>query len=388
MLRRHPQLMLKLHYLLAICGTAFLAYHLRIAGSVYFWVLVSAAGQWAMSCGALWAQTMSALRSWKDVRLQAEARVSKQLLWLEISAPRQWNIQAGQHVQLWMPRSGYRSWLHLPLFYVAYVGEEEEQQQNIGSHTSNRRLHFLVHYRRGLTKRLALQAVKANFSFPVFMFGPFGHPPCFGNYGTVLFVVEDIGLFRILPFIQQLVHGSRRRETVVRKLEILWAVDWSSIVELELLVEPRMVEASVSANHVPGIFERSRYKSWVWDSIQHLFELDRQRNPALNSGDTQASVSSASMGQQQTGLDETGGFDVSGHRFLSGRAANNSQILQMRIYCPDAPQESHGRFPQSRRIQSLFEDLIAAREVEGYIDSQCGKMIIAGRVPWHRCRRE
>jgi hypothetical protein len=54
---------------------------------------------------------------------------------------------------------------------------------------------------------------------------------------------------------------------VVRKLEILWAVDWSSIVELELLPEPKGVEASLSANHVPEIFERSRYKSW--DLEQH-----------------------------------------------------------------------------------------------------------------------
>jgi hypothetical protein len=313
MLRRHPQLMLKLHYLLAVCGAAFLAYHLRIARSLYFWVLVGGASLWAVSSGALWAQTMCALHSWRHIRLQAEAKVSKQLLWLEISVPLQWNIQAGQHVQLWMPRSGYRSCLHLPLFYVANV--EEQQQQKNGTPTSSRRLHFLVRYQRGLTKRLALDAIKANFSFPVFIFGPFGHPPCFGNYGTVLFVVEDIGLFRILPFIRQLVLGSRRRETVVRKLEILWAVDWSSIVELELLPEPIGAEVSLSANHVPDIFERSKYKSWIWDSIQHLFELDRQRNHASDSGDTQASVSSASssasIGQQQMGLGATGGFDVS-----------------------------------------------------------------------------
>lgn len=292
--------------------------------------------------------------------------------------PLQWNIQAGQHVQLWMPRSGYRSCFHLPLFYVANIGEQ--QQQINGTPSSYRRLHFLVRYRRGLTKRLAFDAIKANCSFPVFVFGPFGHPPCFGDYGTVVFVVEDIGLFRILPFIRQLVHGSRRRETVVRKLEILWAVDWSSIVELELLPEPKGVEASLSANHVPEIFERSRYKSWIWNSIQHLFELDRQHNHTLDSGDTQASVRSTSIGQQQMRLGETGGFDVSAEALgVVSRAANSSQILQMRIYCADAPENSHGRFPQSRRIESLFEGFIAARKVEEYIENQCGKMIITGR---------
>jgi hypothetical protein len=44
---------------------------------------------------------------------------------------------------------------------------------------------------------------------------------------------------------------------------------------------------------------------WIWNSVQRLFELDRQRNHALDSGDTQAAVSSASR------LSETGGFDVS-----------------------------------------------------------------------------
>jgi hypothetical protein len=50
----------------------------------------------------------------------------------------------------------------------------------------------------------------------------------------------------------------------------------------------------------------------------------------------------------------------------------------MRIYCPDAPPEAHRRFPQSTRIQSLFENFIAAREVQEYIENQCGKMIVAG----------
>ncbi|KAJ5544674.1 hypothetical protein N7461_006978 [Penicillium sp. DV-2018c] len=61
------------------------------------------------------------------------------------------------------------------------------------------------------------------------------------------------------------------------------------------------------------------------------------------------------------GLGATGGFD----------------ILQMRIYCPDAPQEAHGRFPQSRHTQSLFKVFIAAKGVAEYMDNQCGKMIIA-----------
>lgn len=303
MLRRHPQLMLKLHYLLAVCGTAVLAYHLRHVRSIYFWVLVGGVGLWIVSWGALWVQSMCVLGSWRRIRLQATAKASKRLLWLEIRAPLQWSIQAGQHVQLWIPHSGYRSCLHLPLFYVAHV--EERQQQEDGTPKPFRLLHLLVRHQRGLTKRLAWNAMETDLSFPVFMFGPFGHPPCFADYGTVLFVVEELGLFRVLPFIRQLVHGSRQRETVVRKLEILWVVDWSSIVELELLPELERHDTTPAASHVPKTFSRSNHKSWVWDSIQRLFELDRQ----LTSVDKQIPVETERAGEQQL-VSEMGGFDV------------------------------------------------------------------------------
>jgi hypothetical protein len=45
--------MLKLHYLLTVSSAAFLAYHLRITRSVYFWVLVGGVSLWAVSCAAL-----------------------------------------------------------------------------------------------------------------------------------------------------------------------------------------------------------------------------------------------------------------------------------------------------------------------------------------------
>lgn len=278
---------------------------------MYFWILFGGVSGWAILCGVLWAQKMWAVGSWRFVGLRAKVNASSHLLWLEISVPSRWTIQAGQHVQLWMPRSGYRSFFHLPLFYVASL--EESQDQKVRDTNSHRTVYILARHRKGLTKRLIRAATTFESNFPVHVFGPFGHPPHLGKYGTILFVVEDIGLLRILPFLQQLVQDSRRRRTVVRKLEILWKVDWSSIVELELLPEVREDDSFHSAQrpHNPSVayVERSQFKLWIWDSIQRLFELDRQH---LHNTELEEAGDSPSSRERvhQSGRGETGGFDV------------------------------------------------------------------------------
>ncbi|OGE47191.1 hypothetical protein PENARI_c056G09329, partial [Penicillium arizonense] len=78
----------------------------------------------------------------------------------------------------------------------------------------------------GVTRRIAQAADRAHSTihFPVCVLGPYGHPPHLGQYGTVVFVLEDIGLFRALPFIRYLVQESRSRRNTVRRLEVLWQV--------------------------------------------------------------------------------------------------------------------------------------------------------------------
>ncbi|CAI7624669.1 unnamed protein product [Penicillium pancosmium] len=58
MLRRYPQLMLKLYYLLAVCGAVVLVYYLWYVRSIYFWVLIGSVGLWIVLWGALLVQTM------------------------------------------------------------------------------------------------------------------------------------------------------------------------------------------------------------------------------------------------------------------------------------------------------------------------------------------
>jgi ferritin-like metal-binding protein YciE len=41
-------------------------------------------------------------------------------------------------------------------------------------------------------------------------------------YGTIIFALEDIGVFRALPYIEMLLHASCQRKAMVRRVEVLW----------------------------------------------------------------------------------------------------------------------------------------------------------------------
>ncbi|KAJ9480136.1 hypothetical protein VN97_g13151 [Penicillium thymicola] len=220
-LRRWPQLGLKVHHVLASIATGALTYHLIDRASAYRWVLLG-----SICTGLGWSagtclHTMWFHRSWRITSRRALAWSFNRLLWLDIAVPMEWVAQPGQYVQLWMPRLGVRSFLQLPAFYVASV----DTVQNAPGAPTTRMLRIVTRPRPGVTVRIAQAADHATFStihFPVCVLGPYGHSPSLGQYGTVVFVLEDVGLFRALPFIRHLVQESRSRKNTVRRLEVLW----------------------------------------------------------------------------------------------------------------------------------------------------------------------
>ncbi|OQE65759.1 hypothetical protein PENNAL_c0198G09455, partial [Penicillium nalgiovense] len=113
---------------------------------------------------------------------------------------------------LWMPRAGFRAFFQLPRFYVAFW--ENGPTQRI--------VRMVAEPQPGLTQKLYYQALKSPAKQSVMILGPYGHPLDFYRFGTILFVVEDIGFFRALSYIEMLVEASCRREVMVRKLEVLW----------------------------------------------------------------------------------------------------------------------------------------------------------------------
>ncbi|KAJ6022334.1 hypothetical protein N7499_002903 [Penicillium canescens] len=76
--------------------------------------------------------------------------------------------------------------------------------------------------RPGLARKLYHEALRSPAKQSAIILGPYGHPLDFYRFGTILFVVEDIGFFRALSYIEMLVEASRKREVMVRKLEVLW----------------------------------------------------------------------------------------------------------------------------------------------------------------------
>ncbi|KZN93971.1 hypothetical protein EN45_041590 [Penicillium chrysogenum] len=232
--------------MLASIATGALFYHLIDRVSSYRWVLLG-----GICAGCAWSagtclHTMWFHRSWRITSRRALARSFNQLLWLDIAVPMGWEAQPGQYVQLWMPRSGVRSFLQLPSFYVASV----DTVQNAPGPPTTRTLRIVTRPRPGVTGRIAQAADHATYStihFPVCVLGPYGHPPDLGQYGTVVFVLEDIGLFRALPFIRHLVQESRSRRNTVRRLEVLWQVR----------------------------LKHFNHPHWVGDEISQILELDR-----------------------------------------------------------------------------------------------------------------
>ncbi|OQE65307.1 hypothetical protein PENNAL_c0214G05756, partial [Penicillium nalgiovense] len=244
-LRRWPQLGLKVHHMLALIATGAIFYHLIDRVSSYRWVLLG-----GICAGCAWSagtclHTMWFHRSWRITSRRSLARSFNQLLWFDIAVPMEWETQRGQYVQLWMPRLGVRSFLQLPSFYVATV----DTVQNAPGGQTTRILRIVTRPRQGVTGRIAQAADHATYStihFPVCVLGPYGHPPSLGQYGTVVFVLEDVGLFRALPFIRHLVQESRSRKNTVRRLKVLWQVRLKNF------------------NH----------SHWVGDEISQILELD------------------------------------------------------------------------------------------------------------------
>ena len=237
--QRHPQFAIKCHYVLAVTALGTLGYHLVERQSLYRWYLLGAVCLWLVTSVTVCVLTVLAYRPWRKATYEVFMSAPNRLLWLDIPMPIDWTIRPGQYVQVWLPRAGTRARLQLLIFYVA-VWEKDETE-------NRRRIHMVVQPRSGLTtklhqaashraalvrsmteqadlnqKTLDPQSLDPTLRQPVVVLGPYGCAHDFSRFGTVLFVVEGVGFFRALSYIGMLVEASRQRQTMVRKLEIIW----------------------------------------------------------------------------------------------------------------------------------------------------------------------
>ncbi|CAG8340362.1 unnamed protein product [Penicillium salamii] len=208
--RRHMQFAMKCHYLLATTAIGALIYHLEqsffrcyLLGAVCLWLFISA----VVCLTAVWDQ-----KPWKASRNEVTMNSVSNFFWLDITIPLNRHIQGGQYVQLWMPRTGFRAFFQRPVFHFAFWEDGPTQ----------RTVRMVVEPQFGLMRKLYHDALESPNMQPVTVLGPYGHPLSFHRFGTILFVVEDIGFFRALWYIDKLVQASCKREVMVRKLEIIW----------------------------------------------------------------------------------------------------------------------------------------------------------------------
>ncbi|KAI3033231.1 hypothetical protein CBS76997_11300 [Aspergillus niger] len=73
-----------------------------------------------------------------------------------------------------------------------------------------------------LSTRLYLREWLHQHRQPALLLGPCGRSIDFSLFGTIVFIVEDIGILRMLPYIRMPVQASEQRRAMVRKLKIVW----------------------------------------------------------------------------------------------------------------------------------------------------------------------
>ncbi|CAG8197248.1 unnamed protein product [Penicillium nalgiovense] len=210
--RRHMQFAMKCHYLLATTSIGALFYHLVERQSSYRWYLIGAVFLWLFISATVCLMAIWDQKPWKPPRNEVTMNSVSNFLWLDITIPLNRAIHPGQYVQLWMPRASFRAFFQLPIFHIAFWEDGPTQ----------RTVRMVAEPRLGLTRKLYHDALQSPSKQPVTVLGPYGHPLSFHRFGTILFVVEDIGFFRALLYIDKLVEASRKREVMVRKLEVIW----------------------------------------------------------------------------------------------------------------------------------------------------------------------
>ncbi|BCS00192.1 NADPH oxidase family protein [Aspergillus luchuensis] len=132
---------------------------------------------------------------------------------MDITVSPHWHIRPGEHVYLWLPHAGSRSCFQLQPFYVAYWDDAP----------GPRILYILTRPQASsLSTRLYLREWLHWRRQPALLLGPYGRSIDFSLFGTIVFIVEDIGILRMLPYIRMLVQASEERWAMVRKLKIGW----------------------------------------------------------------------------------------------------------------------------------------------------------------------
>lgn len=218
---------MKSHYALAITTMCALEYHLWKQQSVFQWYMMGAVALWLVLSITAGFIAIFNRRCWSRASSSITSCVLQELLQPKIAVPAHWSIKPGQYVCIWMLHMGLRASLQLPLFYIAFWEDWNEHEKDEKKHENMQRTLYVLTcpWPSRLTMQLYDNTLAHREPRWAVILGPYGRSNDFYDFRTILFIVEDIGIVRVLPFIQMLVVASQQRQAMVRKLEVVWQMD-------------------------------------------------------------------------------------------------------------------------------------------------------------------
>ena len=149
---------------------------------------------------------------------RAEIDVVRDVIRIKIQVRRPWTIRAGQYINIWLPRVGYRALLESHPFMIVSWAADTSWKPKLKT------VQLLVEPRDGFTHRLLRYAKRSSGKTKhlVLYSGPYGSPASMKEYGTVLLIATGFGIAAILPHLKELLDGYEKCEVVTRKIHVVW----------------------------------------------------------------------------------------------------------------------------------------------------------------------
>jgi hypothetical protein len=153
------------------------------------------------------------------------------VLQVDITVPRPWQVEAGQSVFLSIPKLGVFTGLRGHPFMISWW-ERDRKGMTIS---------LLVKSRAGFTAELDRHT---NKPLRAFIDGPYGLQHNFGEYGTVIMFATGIGIAGHIPFIKDLVSGYNSCEVKTRHIRLVWEIKekcewWEDTLDSHILTNLR-----------------------------------------------------------------------------------------------------------------------------------------------------
>ena len=133
------------------------------------------------------------------------------VLQVDITIPRPWQVKAGQSIFLSIPKLGIFTGLRGHPFMISWWDRDQ----------NGLKISLLVKSRAGFTAELDKHTNKC---VRAFIDGPYGTRQDFGEYGTVIMFATGIGIAGHIPYIKELIIGYNNCEVKTRRIRLVWEI--------------------------------------------------------------------------------------------------------------------------------------------------------------------